>query len=416
MAPPAPADPTPPGLVQEPTGALPLSSACAAALSGSPALSSYSWELRASEARLLQAGQIPNPSLDVTVEDILGNKDFRGGRQAQTTLQLSQVIELGGKRTARRALASAARDLTTRDYEVKRIDVLADTAKKFIELLAAQHEVRLARETATLAEATLSAVRRRTRAGRASPLEEPKALIARARYEIEAEHAEHELASSRRRLAATWGSTAPVFTKAEGDLFDHRATLPSFDDLAQRVAHSPEIARWASAGQLRVAELTLAEARRIPNLTVGAGVRRFEGPDAEAFVGQLSIPLPVFDRNQGRIGEAQARQERTAAEKREAEVRLATVLFGLYQELRHAATALQSLNDTVAPQAKAALALSEQGFGEGRFSYLDLLDAQRTFVAVERERIEVASRYQQFLLSIEQLTGQPLHDASPYQD
>jgi cobalt-zinc-cadmium efflux system outer membrane protein len=128
------------------------------------------------------------------------------------------------------------------------------------------------------------------------------------------------------------------------------------------------------------------------------------------------MPLPIFDRNQGRVDEAQARQEQTLAEKRTVEIRLSTVLFSLYQELRHAKTAFQSLQDTILPEAKDALSLAQEGFGQGRFSYLELIDAQRTFAEVEGERIEVAAAYQQLLLGIERLIGQPLHDNSPYPD
>ena len=408
-------DPESPSVTQEPTGSLGLATACAAALAGSPTLEGFSWEIRAGEARLLQAGLRPNPTLAVTVEDVLGTGDFKEGREAQTTVQLSQVIELGGKRTARRGVASAARDLATRDYEVARVEVLANTAEKFIELLAAQRELALSQETTAMAEAILSTVRQRIRAGNASPLEEPKALVALARRRIDEEHAEHELAVTRRRLAATWGSTTPSFTEAVGNLFA-LPSLPSYDALGRRVTGSPEITRWISTERLRIAELTLAQARRTPNLTAGGGFRRLEGPDDEAFVFQLSMPLPLFDRKQGDVAEARARQTRTAAEKRTAEIRLTTVLYALHQELLHGQIALESLRATVVPQAQAALALSETGFRQGRFSHLDLLDAQRTLTEVKREQIETAASSQQLLLSIERLIGQPLHDDSPYQD
>ncbi len=399
----------------EPTGTLTLSRACASALVGSPALHAFSWDLRASEARVLQAGLRPNPTVDLEVEDFGGTGGFSGGQKAQTTLQLSQVIELGGKHSARRNAAAAARDLTTREYELNRVEVLADVAEKFIALLAAQHEVTLTRETTQLAHAALRAVRERLRAGKASALQEKTALVALARHRILEEHAQYELATARAQLAATWGSTTPTFDHAEGALFD-LATVPPFEALAAQVAASPEITRWASAQQLRAAEVRLARARRIPNLTIGGGIRRLEGPDVEAFVAGLTIPLPIFDRNQGQLAEAEALQHATAANQRGAAIRLQTVLFGLHQELRHAATALESLENEILPQASAALALSEQGFGQGRFSYLGFADAQRTFIDVRRERVQVAANYQQLLLGIERLIGQPIHNTSPFQD
>jgi len=395
----------------EPTGILTLARASAAALAGSPALEGFSWELRASEARLLQAGLRPNPTFDAQLEDVGGSGPFRGTEQAQTTLQLSQLIELGGKRTARLGAAAAGRDLMERKYEVKRVDVLAEVTEKFISLLAAQHEVSLTRETTLLAEAALRTVRERLQAGKASAIEEKKALVAISRHRINEEHAQHELAAARARMAATWASTSPAFDRADGSLFS-RVPVAPFEELAARLAAGPELARWDSERQLRVAEERLADIRRIPDLTVGAGIRRTEGPDVSTFLLGFKIGLPVFDRNQGHRVEAQARKYATAADERTTAIRLQTVLFIFYQELGHAGTALESLESEIVPLATSALTLSEQGFRSGRLSYLELLDAQRTFVDVRRERIEVATTYQLFLLGIERLLGEPVHNTS----
>jgi cobalt-zinc-cadmium efflux system outer membrane protein len=393
---------------EEPTGILTLARASAAALARSPALEGFSWELRASEARLLQAGLRPNPTLDAQLEDVAGTGQFSGTGQAQTTLLLSQLIELGGKRAARRDAAAAGRDLKGREYEVKRVEVLAQVAENFIELLAMQQQVALARETTLLAEASLRTVRERGRAGKAPAIEEKKALVALSRQRINEEHAEHELAVTRAQMAATWASITPSFDRADGALF-HIVAVAPFEELATRLATGPELTRWTSEQQLRAAEARLANIRRIPNLTVGGGVRRFEGSDDSSFVFGFTLPLPVADRNQGHRAEAQARVHATAADGRAAAIRLHTVLFGIYQELRHAAQALGSLEREIVPLATSALTLAEQGFRNGRLSYLELLDAQRTFVDVRRERIEVAATYQQLLLGIERLLGAPVH-------
>lgn len=395
----------------EPTGELTLALASAVALARSPALEGFSWELRASEARLLQAGLRPNPTLDAELEDVAGTGPFNGTKQAQTTLLLSQMIELGGKRAARRDAAAAGRDLTEREYEIKRVEVLAEVAEKFITLLAMQHEVALTRETTSLGEAVLRTARERVRAGKVSAIEEKKALVAVSRHRINQQNAENKLAVARAQMAAMWASTSPAFERADGPLF-HIVPVAPFEELAARLAAGPEQARWAAEQQLRAAEARLAHIRRIPNVTVGGGVRRFEGSDDSAFVFGFTVPLPVADRNQGHRAEAQAREHVTAADARASGIRLHTVLFGLYQELSHAAKALESLESEIVPLATSTLTLSEQAFRSGRSSYLELLDAQRTFVDVRRERIDVAATYQRLLLGIERLLGAPIHSAS----
>lgn len=396
--------PSPP---QETRGALSLSQALALGLSRSPELESFSWQVSASEARAKQAALLPNPELGLEVEDIGGGGRYSGTKEAQTTLRLSQIFELGGKRAARRDVAGAMRDAAALDHEAKRVDVLADVSEKFVDVLAVQHEVVLMEEATRLAESSLRATQRRVRAGKASAVEEKKSAIALARARIEREHAEHELKVSRRRLAATWASTSPVFARAEGDLFALEKP-PSFDAIVALLAGSPEVARWASERRLREAEIALADAKRRPDLNVGAGVRRLEGPDTEVFVAELSVPLPILNRNQGGAVEARALARRTDVDRRNAAIRLETVLFGLYQELSHAMTAAESLQRVIVPQARDALSLSQKGFDEGRFSYLDLVDAQRTFVEVRAEAIDTALLYHRLRLSMERLLGQPL--------
>lgn len=398
--------------LREPAGVLTLEDALAVVLLRNPELEEFSWQVRAAEARVLQAGLRPNPDASVRVEDVLGTGGFRGGRQAQVTLELGQLVELGGKRSARIGAADRARDLASREYEVKRVEVLAEVTRRFIELLARQDGLSLARANLDLGEATLRDVRRRVGAGADSPLQEKKATTALARARIVAEHAEHQMRVARRELAAMWGSAAAEFERAEGDLFARR-TVPPYEDLDVRLDTSPSIVRGLSERELRAAEIRLAETKKVPNITLGGGVRRLEGPGDQALVFGLSMPLPVSDRNQGGIEEARALLGKAEGAARAAEVRLRSLLFGLHQELLHAATALDSQEREILPGAEESLELSRKGFAEGRFSYLELADAARTFGEVKQERIETAAEYHRFVLEIERLLGGPIEAEPP---
>jgi cobalt-zinc-cadmium efflux system outer membrane protein len=249
------------------------------------------------------------------------------------------------------------------------------------------------------------------KAGAGSALDERKARIELARGRIVAEHAEHEVAAARRELAATGGSATPRFERVEGDLFGRRA-VPSYDRLMERIAQAPEMLRHLSEKQLREAEIRLADAKRFPTPSLAPGIRRLEGPEEESLVFGLSVPLATSDRNQGGRAEARALLAKSEEGGRTTEVRLRTVIFSLHQELRHASTALDALEKEILPQAEESLSLSRRGFLEGRFSYLELVDAERTLGAVKKERIETAASYHQFVLEIERLTGQPIDAGS----
>lgn len=404
--------PVPAAVMNGPTGALTLREALALALTEHPELAPFAWQARADEARVLQAGLRLNPELGLQVEDVLGTGNFGGGREAQTTLQLSQVIELGGKRRARSEVAAQARGITQSEYELRRVEVLGDVTQRFINVVANQHALDLALTNRQLANDALRTVQERVTAGKGSALEERKAQLALARGELLFEGAQHELSAARKKLAVSWRNTNPMFDRAEADLFARQA-VPPFNVLVTRLSKSPEIARWVSEKKLREAEIKLADARRVPNVTVGGGVRRLEGSGHEALVFGFSMPLQLFDRNQGSVAEARALLGRTKANQKAEGARLAAVLLGFYEELAHDAHVMAALEKEILPKAEEALAISREGFAQGRFSFLEVLDAQRTIFDVKQEYIQTATSYHQFLVEMERLIGQPLAGGEP---
>ncbi len=390
---------------------LTLRAAATLALAHNPELLAHGFELRAAEARRQQASVRPNPELVLEVEDVFGTGGVRGFAEAQTTLQLSQLIELGGKRQARTQVADAMSAQKRSEAELARIEVLAAVAERFIHVVGDQHELKLAREAAKLAEEVLDLAKRRVEAGRASPIEEKRARILLARARISEEHDEHELLVARRQLAALWGATNAGFAEADANLFA-RPAVPSFDELAVRIARSPELTRWRGEKAVRDAEIKLADSRRRPDVTAGAGVRQYAGPDNVGFVFQFSLPLPFSDRQQGSRAEARALRDKADAEMAGTELRLRTALYGIAQELLHAGTELDTLDREILPDAESVLALAREGVERAGFSQLELLEAQRTLLELRRERIQAAVAYHQFVVEIEKLLGEPLSPES----
>ncbi len=390
---------------------LTLRRAAALALENNPALLAHGFAVRAAEGRRMQEGLRPAPAIGVELEDAFGSGEFSGLQGSQTTLLLSQLIELGGKRDARTGVADAQLELRRRELERARVEVLAAVAERFIHVLGDQHQIDLAADATKLAGETLALATRRVEAGRASPIEERRARIAVARARIAEEHAEHEALVSRRQLAALWGAREATFASAAGDLFDLPA-LPAFEDLSTRIARSPEVSNWRSEKAVRDAELKLAESRRHPDLTAGAGVRYAAGPEDVGFVFQLSMPLSFGGRQQGARAEAGAWRDKADVDQAGAELRIRTALFGFAQELLHAGTELDALEKQMLPDAEVMLQLAREGVERAGFSQLELFDAQRTLLELRQERIQAAVAYHGFIVEIEKLLGEPLSPAS----
>lgn len=395
----------------EPSDELTLRSAVALALLYNSELAAFGWEVRSREARLVQAGHLPNPGLGVTVENLgTSRDDVTGG--IQPTIYLSQLIELGGKRSDRMRAAERARDVAGWDYEIKRMDVLSRVSQAFVDVLSTQRRVALAEETVRLAEQSVTAVSERVKAGKVSPVEETKASVALSTVRIALERTKRELEGSRKALSATWGNVSPRFKTASGEL-DALPEIPPFEQVLRRLQQNPELALWAAEISLREAAVELEKSRGVPDVTIGAGYRRYivRGQDVDAFLVGFSLPLPLFDRNQGNVQAARSLVARTREERRAVEVRLGLSLAGSYRALSIAHLEATSLRDTVLPGAQRAFEAVSEGYRLGRFGLLDVLDSQRTLSEARVQYLRSTTEYHKAMVDVERLIGERLSAA-----
>lgn len=390
-----------------PEGELTLARAVDAALRSSPDLLASTYELSAAQARIVQAGLRLNPELGVELENFAGTGSASGVESLETTLSLSQVVELGGKRGLRRAAAEADLDVVGIEQRARELDVLSEVTSRFIEVVAAQERVRFAIQATALSQKTLDAIGARVEAGRSPEAERSRARIALTRALVEQRQAESELRAARYALSASWGSPEPAFTSARAELFDLRS-LESFQALMDKLEQSPDFTRFASESRLREAELRLARVQARPNLTFSVGVRRFEESNDAALVAGFSMPLPIYDRNQGTIREAQVRLNQTDALRNAARVRARASLFALYQEMATDRARVDTLRNEAMPQAQLALDQTRSGYDRGRFSFLELITVQEELLALQAAAIDAAADYHRVLAEIERLTSAAL--------
>ncbi|MHB1096388.1 MAG: TolC family protein [Gemmatimonadaceae bacterium] len=397
---------------EDPSDTLSLRDAVALVLLHSPDLAAFAWEARAREARVLQAGRLPNPVIGVMSEDFGATSRSSGGSasqavQPQTTLQLSQLVELAGKRTARRGLAARDRDLAAWDYESARMDVLTRVTHAFIDVLFAQEMVGLTRQSAQLVREVQEGVVARVAAGMVSPLEATKADVAVAAADVESRRAQRLLDASRSRLAAHWGKSEATFPAAAGDLSDVN-DLPPIAELRTRLVQNPELARWAVELSQREAALAVERAKRVPDVTLTAGYRRFGNVDIDAYVVGVALPLPLFDRNGGGTAEAVNRVRKAYEERRAAEARVSAALASTYNALASAHQELTALRETVLPRSEQIFAATNEGYRLGRFAYLDVLEAQRTLIGARGQYLRAVSDHHKAVADLERLIGAPL--------
>lgn len=388
-----------PALSSEAAGPLTLAAALALAMRASPDIAVSAREVDALDGSVRQAGIIPNPSIETTVENT---------RQATrtTTVQLNVPIELGGKRSARINAAQRGRDAAVIELDGKRAEVRAIVVAAFYDVVTAQERYRLALASVQLAKRATSAAANRVLAGKVSPVEETRARVAEANVRAELILIASEVQGARRRLAATWGSSNPSFERAV-DQVDTLPALPALNDLTQRLQQAPSLARARIEVDRRQALARVERSRQMPDVTLSFGAKLDEQLGRNQAIVGVSIPISLFDRNQGNVLESLRRTDKARDELVAIEVRLTTELAQVHGRLGAARQEVELLRQEILPGAQSTYDATTKGFELGKFSFLEVLDAQRTFFQAKSQYLRALSETHRAAADIDRLVGTP---------
>lgn len=411
-APPAEASPADHPSIDAPSGdkpALPpgekvtLEEALRKALSASPRLKEAAAAEAASRGGRLQAGMRVNPELGVETQNFAGRGQYRGIDSAETLVGVSQLIELGGKREARIGVAEQGVALAGFDAQAARLDLTRDVALAFADAEAAQERVELAGDQKRLAQQVLDTVRRRVDAAREPLIQQKKAEVTLTSAGIALEQARRNLVAAKNALSMLWGGADDFAVDTRR--FYAVAEPEPIASLQSATRGNPNVARYDAEISRSKAALELERANAVPDPRVGGGVRDFRNGRVQAFVVNLTIPIPVHNRNQGNIERARQDVVRSEAARQSAELAAGAELARAQAELEAAYAQAVSLKEANLPAAGRAFSLSRQGYEAGRFPYLDVLDAQRTLYELRSQYVEALRAYHRGRAQVARLTA-----------
>lgn len=380
---------------------LTLDDALRRAEASDPRLRSAEAGVAAAEAGRVQARARPNPVLEADVENFGGTDSLRGFDGAETTFRLSQPIERGGRRQARIALAGSELDAAQRDALIRRLDVFEEVQRAYFEALAAEELVDIATERLTTAQSLQRAVDRRVAVARDPLMAGARAAAGSGEAKIALERAQRDAANARATLASFWGGDEG-FALSEAFL-----ELPGVQTHAHDTpaGGGPDMARAEADRERSVAALRLERSRAFADPVLSFGWRRFGETGETGLVAGVSIPLGVHDRNRGGIARAEAEQRRAAFDADAARLRLKREGDALVRRLSSAKANVLALDRDVIPPAERALALARDGYNQGAFSYLDVLEAQRALTAAREARVEALLNFHQIEAALDRLTA-----------
>lgn len=397
----------PSGAWAQSTGVLTLSRAVQRAIAANPRLHAAGFDIRIATGREIQAGVRPNPELSFELDNALGSGQFQGLRSAETTLQISQLFEFPGKRLTRVAAAAAEVDSAAWELEALRLEICSDTAVAFFNVLAGQRRIEILDAQIAALNRLTPLLQQRVQAGASSPAETARAQIAADLVRADRERARTLLAIARRELATLMGAEIPDFSRVTGNL-SRVGRPPPFKTVLQVIDVLPQLLRFTAVRARRDAELVLAHLKPYPDLRVGVGWRHFNETDDNAVRLNFSLPIPVFDRNLGGIVEAQETRAKVEAEWATNRLALILTLGRAYETLSGAVREIQILRTAVIPSALQAAQTIESGYGQGRFTLLELLDIRGVNAQASLREVEALMNFHTSLVTIEGLTGTPL--------
>ena len=386
---------------------LSLNEAISRALESNPELQLFFTEIKAREARTLQESLLPNPELEVEFENFAGSGSISGLKGYETTLAIGQLIELGGKRAKRTRIAALESDIALLQYEIKRLNIITRVRSIFTQVLLAQKKLNLNRKLLGLSRSFKKNIDALVKAGRLSRAESARAQVELSNRELAKQRSIRELNNARRRLSATWGASEVYFNSVKGRLTSIKTT-PNTEILMGAMEKSPLLIEQNAIIKKQKAETELAEAQAIPDPIISAGYRRFKETDDHAFVAGLSIPIPLFDRNQGGRQEAQLRELQSEQQLKILQNEIRTGINNRLENIRNISGEIEIMKNIIIPEAQKAYDIIYQNYQLGKYALIDVLDAQRQLFDAEGRYLEALAEMNLEIIALEGLFGQSL--------
>lgn len=375
-------------------------------LERNPRLAQVSWAVDTARGRAVQAGLYPNPTVNVTGNEI----SDRTGPGGIWTVYTGQEIVRGNKLGLSQAAALKEVDQATLNLVAERYQVFTEVRQAFFEVVTLQRRAEILSELIKLADKSVENANKLLKAKEGSQLDVVQLEVDLERYRAELESTQRALPAAYRKLAASVGVQDMPIVSVVGNL---DTPLPDYD-LDQLRAYvigiHPEL-RSAQVGVERAQFLVRrAEAEPIPNPTIGVGYTRQGQNRSNDWDIGVSLPIPVWNKNQGNIRAAQAQVREAVSRVGRVENdlvnRLATA-FGSYAAAQKRA---ERYKTAILPKAQETYQLSLKAYQGGQFEYLRVLAAQRT---VAEANLELVRSLGEMWRAASEIAGLTLEDQWP---
>jgi cobalt-zinc-cadmium efflux system outer membrane protein len=381
------------------------------AIENNLALLAERYNLTIAQARIVQAGLRPNPvfSAGPDYQDWL-RRGFTAANNAgppEIAVRTDFIFEGGGKRERRLEVARLARSVE----ELRLADAIRllayDVQSACVDVLLAQAGLELARENLKALESLVEVNRARVDSGDLAKVELMRSVVAARQFENSVKQAELRLQVAQNRLRLLLGRkdsaeplevAGPLRRDAEPVQLD-RVREQAFNLRPDLQALLKEHARSQSDIRLQIAQGKI-------DYTVSTLYHHQYGySNGRAFGLQLTVPIPVFNRNQGEIERVRQEQRQIEARIRALQASIATEVENAYRQYSTARALLENIEKNMLGPAREVRQTMEYSYRRGEASLVEFLDAQRAYNETVQSYNEALAEYARSLYLIDSVSG-----------
>ena len=395
-----------------PVSSITLENVLKRTLSNNPELLLFDFKSASLDGESKTAKLNPEMAAGIEVENVLGTGKLSGINDAELTLTLSSVIELGDKVNSRMNVVTSKKALLLAQRRIRTLDILGETTRRYINVIVQQELYKVEQRAEMLSRKMLQAVSVRIDAGASSPLEKKRAESALSQTRLSLLISEQKLNEYKRDLAIMWGENIADFTVVEGTLLLFPNSL-SLESILSDLQGNPHILLYAENYRVQEARSRVTQASQQFDITWEAGIRRLQGIDDTAFVASISVPFGTKQRNLGEYEKQRALLDSIYYQKQAKLRQLTRQLNQVISAKDQALLTVTTLQDNVAPTLESALKLAREGYESGRYNYIEWMTTQQQLIDMQRTLIKAAGIVHLRNADLEALTGLPIFTKSP---
>jgi cobalt-zinc-cadmium efflux system outer membrane protein len=377
-------------VINEPT--FTIDEAIQSAIDLSPALSNADSRIQSKISECHQAGVYPNPVLTIGCEQI-GLSSHRGAfKEAEASIGVTQLIELGRKRSARQNVVAAEAAALQWEREVILQKLVETVVKSYARYISTEERISLLKNLQENATQKVNCLKELSNSGKIKVVDHRKSTLAFCNAQNERRKAESQITIATRQLQMLAGDSVTFVAMDRNYLFSLEAPQPLAYYL-DRINENPELERQRFQQLAAYYRYILEKANAVPDMIVTAGVERDSCPNEYSLFLQLDFEIPVFNRNRGNINAACWDHEAFISELVGKQNELTARCHELHENWVRCFEALEFLKNNLIPTAEELLQLQVSAEEQQKQNCLERFEANEQIYTLQLQYMDLLQEY-----------------------